>query len=151
MVYRSDLDHPNSMHNNLTNQASMQVQFPKTSNQQDGVQPEFTLNGYYDKEAVSLKNGFQTHNNKFVQPVDKRLFNQKENFNQANQNNMYKPNEELLFEIQQTQKMSEFQRTKRQANVGQGIEQQVEEISPSGYKRQIQANSGMNQSQQMSS
>ena len=110
------------------------------------------MNGYYDKQAASLKGGFKTHDNKFVQPVDKRLFNQKENFNQANQNNMYKPNEELLFEIQQTQKMSEFQRTKRQNNVGQGIEQQVEEISPSGYKRQIQANSGMGQSQgQMSS
>lgn len=31
VVYRSDLDHPNSMHNMTTNQnASMQVQFPKT-------------------------------------------------------------------------------------------------------------------------
>ena len=31
LVYRSDLDHPNSMHNVLTNQSQkMQVQFPRT-------------------------------------------------------------------------------------------------------------------------
>jgi hypothetical protein len=34
MVYRTDLDHPNSMHNKLTGQQeSMQVNFPKTANQ----------------------------------------------------------------------------------------------------------------------
>lgn len=110
---------------------------PKTQHQQDGPAAAFTLNGYYNKDAASLKNGFKPHDNKFVQPVDKRLFNEKENFNQDNVNNLYKPNEELLFEIQQTQKLSEFKRTNRQNMDRQEVEQQVEEISPSGYKRQI--------------
>jgi hypothetical protein len=57
------------------------------------------LNGYYNKDPASLKNGFKPHNNQFIQPVDARLFNDKENFNQDNKNDIYKPNEELLFEI----------------------------------------------------
>lgn len=60
MVYRSDLDHPMSMHNTTTGQsASMQVNFPKTQNQDiGGANAKYSLNGYYDKDAASLKNGF---------------------------------------------------------------------------------------------
>lgn len=57
MVYRTDLDHPNSMHNVVTKQDSMQVQFPK-SKYADGEALKFGLNGYYDKDAVGLKGGF---------------------------------------------------------------------------------------------
>ena len=46
MVYRTDLDHPNSVHNTLTNQ-DMSVQFPNTMH--NGQGPQFSLNGYYDK------------------------------------------------------------------------------------------------------
>jgi len=42
------------------------------------------MNGYYDKDAASLKNGFKGDQNQFLQPVDKRIFNSKENFNQNN-------------------------------------------------------------------
>ena len=61
IVYRSDLDHPNSQHNTTTQvSASMQVQFPKSANQggYDPSKAQMTLNGYYDKNALSLKGGF---------------------------------------------------------------------------------------------
>ena len=48
------------MHNTTTGQsASMQVNFPKTQNQDiGGANAKYSLNGYYDKDAASLKNGF---------------------------------------------------------------------------------------------
>ena len=97
----------------------MNVQFPKTENQMNGSTKEetkLTLNGYYAKEPMSLKNQFKEHTNKFLNPVDTRMYNQKENFNQENQNKLYKPNQELLFEIERTQKMREFERNKRQTD-----------------------------------
>ena len=111
MVYRTDIDHPNSMHNQTTKQSeSMRVQFPQTNSSQKA---QYTLNGYYDKNPASLKNGFTPHSNQFLEPVDKRLMDPTQDFNQNNENNLYKPNEELLREITQTQKDREFQRTKR--------------------------------------
>lgn len=107
IVYRTDLDHPNSQHNTTAQVSdSMQVQFPKTANQggYDASKAKMTLNGYYDKNALSLKGGFQVPQNQFVNPVDQRLYNQKENFNQQNENKLYKPNEELLKEIEEAQK-----------------------------------------------
>lgn len=45
----------------------MQVNFPKTQNQsQMGSDAKYTLNGYYDKDAASLKKGFKPHTNQFV-------------------------------------------------------------------------------------
>lgn len=83
VVYRSDLDHPNSMHNTTSGQnASMQVQFPQTQDPYQGANPpQFTMNGYYDKDATSIKNGFKPPTNQFLQPVDQRLYNDKETFN----------------------------------------------------------------------
>lgn len=45
LVYRTDLDHPHSLHNTLTQQDSMKVQFPATENQ--GLEPKMALNGFY--------------------------------------------------------------------------------------------------------
>ena len=95
------------------------------------------MNGFYQKEGASLKNGFTAPKNQLVQPVDQRLYDGGEMFNQKNQNFLYKPNEELLVEIEKAQKMREYQRTKRNLESGQYVEQQVEEISPSGRKRYI--------------
>ena len=95
------------------------------------------MNGFYQKEGASLKNGFTPPKNQVVQPVDQRLYDGDEMFNQKNQNFLYKPNEELLVEIEKAQKMREYQRTKRNLEGGQFVEQQVEEISPSGRKRYI--------------
>jgi len=126
------------MHNVITNQSQkMQVQFPRTQDQNAGGKPpvQFSMNGYYDKEAVSLKNGFKPEQNQFLQPVDARLYNPNENFNQDNSNKLYKPNQELLLEIEQAQKKREYQRNKRRQEDQQDLGQQVEEISPSGVKR----------------
>ena len=60
MVYRTDLDHPNSMHNQVTQQ-NVRVSFPST--QQVDQKAEFTLNGYFDKHPVTLKNVFEPHKN----------------------------------------------------------------------------------------
>lgn len=111
MVYRSDLDHPNSMHNNTTDQ-KMSVQFPKTADLQK-TEPAFTLNGYYDKEPATLKNGFKRHTNKDVQPVDERMLDDQNSFNFSHKNNVYQPNEALLSEISRAQKMREYERTRR--------------------------------------
>ena len=72
VVYRSDLDHPNSMHNTTSGQnASMQVQFPKTQDPYNSAQaPAFTMNGYYDKEAATIKNGFKAPKSQTLLPVD---------------------------------------------------------------------------------
>lgn len=88
MIYRTDIDHPNSMHNVTSGMSKkMNVEFPKTENQINGSKArdaKLTLNGYYDKEAMSLKGGFKEHKNQFLNPVDTRMYNQKENFNQDN-------------------------------------------------------------------
>jgi hypothetical protein len=134
MVYRTDIDHPLSMHNTITNQ-NIKVEFPKTANNLQGQKAQFTLNGYYSKEPVSLKNGFKADPTALVQPVDYRIYNEQENFNQKNLNNVYQPNFELLNEIQNAKQQREYQRTIRHEQ--QEIIRQVEEISPSGVKRQI--------------
>jgi hypothetical protein len=56
MVYRSDLDHPMSMHNTVTGN-DIKVQFPKTVDQLENV-PKYSLNGYFAKDPTSLKDGF---------------------------------------------------------------------------------------------
>lgn len=72
------------------------------------------MNGFYDKNALSLKNNFNANTNKYLMPVDNRLHDQSQSFNQDNENKLYKPNEELLLEIERHQKMRELQRNKRQ-------------------------------------
>jgi len=94
MVYRSDLDHPMSMHNTVTGN-NIKVQFPKTEDQMANI-PKYSLNGYFARDPTSLKDGFQTHDNKFVQPVDNRMFNENETFHKENHNQLYHPNQELL-------------------------------------------------------
>lgn len=72
------------------------------------------MNGYYDKNSLSLKNNFNANTNKYLMPVDNRLHDKDQSFNQDNENKLYKPNEELLLEIERHQKMRELQRNKRQ-------------------------------------
>lgn len=91
-----------------------------------------TLNGYYNKETMSIKNGFQEHTVKGISPMDNRIINSKENFNFQNKNKLYQPNLKLLDEIGKTQQMRQLQRDKREQ-----LSQQVEEISPTGQKRTI--------------
>jgi len=117
VLYRSDLDHPMSQHNQTSKlEQRMKVSFPQTKNQplQPGQKPpQFQMNGYYDQEAVSLNNAFKPPKNDFLQPIDNRLYNPSENFNQGNQNKMYQANTELLAEIERTQKMRQFERSQR--------------------------------------
>ena len=40
-----------------------------------------TINGYYNKESMSLKNGFKEHTVKGISPMDDRIINSKEKFN----------------------------------------------------------------------
>mmetsp|Transcript_15333 Transcript_15333/g.23600 ORF Transcript_15333/g.23600 Transcript_15333/m.23600 type:complete len:101 (+) Transcript_15333:647-949(+) len=77
-IYRTEYDHPNSLHNVTTGASKkMQVNFPHTSQMPDGTdaskKAQMSLNGFYDKEALSLKNGFKEHTNSRIQPMDKRL------------------------------------------------------------------------------
>lgn len=106
LVYRSDLDHPLSMHNQAAQlDKKMKVSFPQTRDQPlpAGQKPaKFELNGFYDKEAVSLNGGFKPSKNEFLQPVDNRIYNPTENFNQDHQNKLYRANTELLAEIERT-------------------------------------------------
>lgn len=126
-IYRSDIDHPNSQHNITTGQsASMQVNIPKTV----GPDGKVTLNGYYNKETMSLKNGFKEHTVKGIAPMDPRFSN--ENFNFQNKNKLYQPNIQLLDEIGKTQQMRQLQRDQRER-----MAQQVEEISPTGQRRTV--------------
>jgi hypothetical protein len=57
------------------------------------------VNGYYDKDPLTLKNSFKEHKNLLLAPLDKRIINPDEAFNHSIQNKLYKPNEELLLEI----------------------------------------------------
>ena len=69
MVYRSDLDHPNSLHNETTKQTQkMEVQFPQTVN--SAKKPVYGLNGFYDQNPASLKGAFVPHKNQYLAPVD---------------------------------------------------------------------------------
>ena len=67
------------MHNVTSGMSSkMNIQFPKTENQVNGSTQEetkMTLNGYYDKQPMSLKGQFKEHANKFLNPVDTRMYN----------------------------------------------------------------------------
>ena len=60
------------------------------------------INGYYNKESMSLKNGFKEHTVKGISPMDDRIINSKEKFNFSNKNKIYKPNDNLLDEISKT-------------------------------------------------
>ena len=94
------------MHNQATQlDKQMKVSFPRTRDQPlpPGQNPaKFELNGFYEKDAVSLNGGFQSHKNNYLQPVDNRIYNPSENFNQDHQNKLYKANTALLAEIERT-------------------------------------------------
>lgn len=86
---------------------------------------------------MSLNGGFQAPKSNFLQPVDNRIYNPNENFNQDHQNKLYKANTALLAEIERTQQMRQMERSRRDYERMQEIGQHIEEISPSGVKRQI--------------
>ena len=69
-----------------------------------------TLNGYYDKEAMSIKNGFKEHTVKGIGPMDPRFLDQNENYNYMNKNKMYQPNSKLLEEIDKTSQLRRLER-----------------------------------------
>ena len=71
---------------------------------------------YYEKEPLVLQNAFKAKTNDVVQPVDERMFHDqaKVTFNEENKNNLYRPNEQLLLEIERTQKLREYERIERQ-------------------------------------
>ena len=71
------------------------------------------MNGYYDKDSLSLKGAFKPHTNNHINAIDPRIVDSKENFNQDNKNKIYQPNIELLAEIERTQKLREYQRHQR--------------------------------------
>ena len=91
---------------------------------------------------MSLNGGFKAPKNDFLQPVDNRIYNPAETFNQDHQNKLYKANTELLAEIEKTQQMRQAERSRRTIDKMQDMAQQVEEISPSGVKRQIVSQAG---------
>ena len=66
------------------------------------------MNGFYDKEPVSLKNAFTPPPNPYLQPIDNRIYNASETFNQNNQNKLYQPNINLLGEIENAQKLRQY-------------------------------------------
>lgn len=76
-----------------------------------------------------------------VIPMDQRLYDQNENFNQKNSNKLYQPNVQLLQEIEHAQKVREYQRTQRENEESQPVSREVEEISPNGTRRQFQSGS----------
>jgi hypothetical protein len=47
----------------------MQVQYPESMNDPENQKAKMTLNGYYDREALTLKNGFKPQ--KGVAPDDR--------------------------------------------------------------------------------
>ena len=83
----------------------MKVAFPQTRDQPlaSGQKPaKFELNGFYDKEAVALNGGFKPPKSTYLQPVDNRIYNPSENFNQDHKNKIYRANHELLQEIERS-------------------------------------------------
>lgn len=66
------------------------------------------LNGFYEKEALGLKGGFEPPKAKAAYQLDKRLLNPNENFNQKNVNQVYQPNTKLLNEIEHAKKVREY-------------------------------------------
>ena len=93
---------------------------------------------------MSLNGGFKAPQTKGLQPVDNRLYNNKEPFNQKLVNKVYQANSALLQEIEDSRRVREIERSRRQLQEeNPAIEfQQVEEISPSGVKRQVIVNNG---------
>ncbi len=61
-------------------------------------------NGYNDKEALTLQNKYTPYQNPYLLPIDERLYSDKENYGTnvfAEDNLLYKANEDLLNEIEQ--------------------------------------------------
>jgi len=117
----------------------MKVAFPQTRDQplSLGQKPaKFELNGFYDKEAVALNGGFKAPKSSYLQPVDDRIYNPSENFNQDHKNKIYRANHQLLQEIERSRQERQMERSRRQLDPMAEM-QQVEEISPSGVKRQV--------------
>ena len=98
-VNRAELDHPHSLHNAATGAAADQaVRFPESSNDPANMRGHLQLNGYYDREAVTLKNAFVPPEGPIA--VDTRMMTgAKLGSNIQQKNQVYSPNAELLAEI----------------------------------------------------
>ena len=130
-LHRVELDHPNSLHN-LTTGKKMHVKFPESSNDPMNQQDHLKLNGYYDLESYHLKNAFQPPEGPV--PIDNRLMNGAQLGERTHQPSEleYQANHELLAEIERNKKLFN-----QKVKVKAPVQQQIEEISPSGIKRQI--------------
>ena len=131
-VNRAELDHPHSLHNMTTGAAPDQVlRFPESSNDPANMRDHLQLNGYYDREAISLSNAFKPPEGPI--PVDNRMMTHaKLGSNIQGKNQIYSPNSELLAEIARNKHAEANARAFRPP-----VQQQVEEISPSGVKREL--------------
>jgi hypothetical protein len=132
-VNRAELDHPHSLHNAATGQGEQQlVRFPESSNDPANQNDFLQLGGYYDREALSLQGGFQPPGGPIN--VDTRMMTgAKLGSNLQDKNQIYQPNAELLSEIARNKANAANVRAYRKPSV----HQQVEEISPSGVKREL--------------
>ena len=96
-VHRAELDHPNSLHNFTTGE-KMQVQFPSCSKDPANMRDHMALNGYYDREALSLRNAFKESSGPM--PLDTRMMTgARLGSNIYTDNEVYEANQHLLQEI----------------------------------------------------
>lgn len=71
MIYRTDIDHPNSIHNQTTGQTNkISVNFPNASEQ--NYHTKIAMNGFYNKDALCLKNQFDQPGNPQLISLDNR-------------------------------------------------------------------------------
>lgn len=114
-MYRSELDHPNSQHNTATGaSSSLQVHFPQSANDPANQSAHVSLNGYYDREALTLKKGFKAPTG--PAPPDTRMDTAAGRFgsNAERANKLYSANTQLLNEIERTQRARQLQRQQRE-------------------------------------
>lgn len=130
-VNRAELDHPHSLHNATTGSGADPVRFPASSNDPANQRDHLQLNGYYDREAITLQNAFVPPEGPIS--VDTRMMTgAKLGSNLQDRNQIYSPNAELLAEIARNKHASANAKVYRPP-----VQQQVEEISPSGVKREL--------------
>lgn len=92
----------------------MQVRFPKSANDPANQGAFMSVNGYYDKEAITLKNGFKAPTG--PAPPDGRMDTAAGRLgaNAERSNKLYEANTALLNEIQRTQQARQYQRYQRE-------------------------------------
>lgn len=76
LVYRTDIDHPLSFHNQTLNNyvPTYKVAFPPLVTAKDLASVEMVKNGFYSKENFSLKGAYKENiNSNLVMPLDERF------------------------------------------------------------------------------